>query len=237
MLVLLAIITCIVSIPTLQARSAGGGGGRGSSSVRSSGGSSTKSTDDYEYIIDIWIEYNWINDTISNYTMKYSSIWDGIKEFLERAEFHHEDINDETSNKHDLIYVAETNYTDTLHMTIDIESEKYDKDEDAAEKLENYVKGDLNDDIINKYNQTELSEGLLNIIVVRCDISKPPGDWILMIVMFSIFGSIFLVAGCALCVDKIMDLECIKAIKEKFVKAKKANETKKQTTNVIMTSV
>ena len=155
----------------------------------------TRSDADYSYVINIWIDYDWnINETIENYTIEYLSLWSGIKELIDQQEFDIEEIEDKTLNKHDLIYtytkaqeLFDTNSKETLHIEIDITSDK----SDAAEKLQNYVREDLSNDITIEYDQTG---GLLNIIDVRCSIE---GNNTMKIMSGTIIGSFAL---CCICI-------------------------------------
>ena len=157
----------------------------------------------YKREIDIWIGYSWnfANDTGEEFGLQYSLLFAGIEELLDQSQFIIDYIEDETANKNDLVYVEEFNLTETLHIEMNIKSDSYDIDDEPAENLETYVKDELADDIIMKYDHTELTEGLLNIIYVQCNINKPSmnAEEIGILLFLLIFGSVIICFMCAIC--------------------------------------
>ena len=164
----------------------------------------------YDRVIEIWIEYNWNfdNDTMG-FTLQYTSFIASIKDLLNQTKFIIDNINDVTANKHDLVYVEESNFTETLHIEMNIIFKEYDTAHELVQNVEKYVRADFNDDIINKYNHTELTEGLLNIISIQCDITKYSFDWIKGVFITGMIASGTL---CWICVIVCLKCGCCRTI-------------------------
>ena len=149
------------------------------------------------YTISIQMDYNWnINETINTYTITHESIWNNIKDLFQQPEFDVEHIEDETSNKQDLIYTLskaqmlfENNLTETWSMEIEVDVLQ------QSETLINYVQSKENaslaSDIRQKYKQ---NDGLLNIVTVTCSVEEQlSSDQIIAIIFCSLMGA------CCLC--------------------------------------
>ena len=204
---LLFSLCCILSTQSHRHLLKGGRGGPAPSGVSGQGGSDGNA--DYDYTINIWIDYHWnIDNTRKPYIIEYSSLCEYIKQLIQQSRFDIDEITDQTDNKEDIAYTLteaeelfESESTKTWHMKIDARSEK-----DAGQKLENYVKKGMAGDIIMKYNETG---GLLIIVDVRCTIKEGTDLVVIIIaVIFGwIFGSVCLYCACG-CVVIICERIC-----------------------------
>ena len=123
-------------------------------------------TKDDESSVNIMTLMTRIEDT---YTIKYSSLWGNITNFLSKSEFKIKSKTDKTANKQNIEYnyakalnLSKNNVTKTWDMNIDITTDT----KTSGRKLVTYVNGGLSNDIMNKYNGYW---GVLDIIYVACD--------------------------------------------------------------------